>query len=94
MGMNKPHKNIMGNLKKLEKVWASNTSLTETAINKPRKVEVTAIRITPDKTTGQLIPDKSTRKEASSTWYKSIDDPEKYSTGSFCKHEQIQTDGG
>jgi hypothetical protein len=34
----------MGKRKKLEKVWASKTSLTETAMNSPKKVEVTARR--------------------------------------------------
>lgn len=47
MGINSPHKNNIGNLKKLEKVWASNTSLTDMAINKPSKAEVTqkALRV-------------------------------------------------
>src|SRR5690554_3249204 len=45
-GINKPHKNIIGTLKKFEKVCASNTSLTDTAISSPRKVDVTDIRIT------------------------------------------------
>lgn len=57
-GIKRPHKNIMGNLKKLENVIASKTSLTETAINNPRKVDVTAIKITLIITGTQLIPDR------------------------------------
>jgi hypothetical protein len=33
----------MGKRKKLEKVWASKISLTATAMNRPRKVEATAL---------------------------------------------------
>lgn len=67
IGINSPHKNIIGNLKKFEKVCASKTSLTETAINNPRKVEVTAINTTPINVNGQFIPDKSTINNANST---------------------------
>jgi len=56
MGINNPHKNIIGNLKKLENVWASNTSLTETEINKPKNVEVTAIKIIAENKSNQLNP--------------------------------------
>jgi hypothetical protein len=48
----------MGNRKKFENVCASNISLTDTAINSPRKVDVTAIRITLIITGIQLIPDR------------------------------------
>ena len=44
MGINNPQRNIIGKRTKLEKVCASNTSLTDTEINRPRKVEVTAIK--------------------------------------------------
>jgi len=37
IGINRPHKNNMGNLKKFENVWASNTSFADTAINNPVK---------------------------------------------------------
>jgi len=37
----------MRNRKKLENVCASNTSLTVTAMNKPKKMDVTAIKKTP-----------------------------------------------
>ena len=63
-GINKPHKNIIGNLMKLENVCASKTSLTETEINSPRKVEVTAIKNTPDKTPAQFVPERSVRNDA------------------------------
>lgn len=67
MGINSPDKNIIGNLKKLEKVCASKTSSTETAINKPRKVDVIAINRTTINVKSQFIPDKSIRKEANRT---------------------------
>lgn len=54
----------MGNRKKLEKVCASKTSLTDTAINKPRKVEDIAIKITAGITIDQMIPERSARKTA------------------------------
>jgi len=54
-GINKPHKNNIGNLKKFEKVCASNTSFADTAINKPNKAELTAIKITAITTALQLI---------------------------------------
>jgi hypothetical protein len=77
MGINSPHKNIIGNLKKLEKVWASKTSLTETAINSPRKVEVTAIITTPKNVINQLIPDRSTINEANNTGMNALIIPKK-----------------
>jgi len=45
IGINRPHKNNMGNLKKFENVWASNTSFADTAINNPSKAEVIAIKL-------------------------------------------------
>src|SRR5690554_2892810 len=72
MGINKPQRKIMGNRKKLEKVCASKTSLTETAINKPRKVEVTAISTTLMKVETQLIPERSIINEAKSTGTKAL----------------------
>lgn len=72
MGINKPHKNIIGNLKKLENVCASNTSLTETAIKSPRKVDVTAINTTPIKVDNQFIPERSTINEANNTGMKAL----------------------
>jgi hypothetical protein len=43
----------MGNRKKLEKVWASKTSLTATAMNSPKKVEATAISSTAGRNNAQ-----------------------------------------
>jgi hypothetical protein len=57
----------MGNLKKLEKVWASKTSLAETEINKPRNAEVTEIKKIPGKAGNQLIPDISVKTTAMSS---------------------------
>src|SRR5690554_4954882 len=75
MGINKPQRKIMGNRKKLEKVCASKTSLTETAINKPRKVEITAIGRTPVSVNIQLIPERSVKKEAKRTGTKALTIP-------------------
>ena len=67
IGINNPHKKSMGNLKKLDNVCASNTSLTDTAINKPIKAEVIAIKITAIITIGQFIPLKSVKNAAKTT---------------------------
>ena len=73
--MNKPQRKIMGNRKKFEKVCASKTSLTETATNNPRKVEVTAIKRTLIKAKNQLMPERSIRKEAKRTGMKPLITP-------------------
>lgn len=65
----------MGKRKKFENVCASNTSRTETAINKPKKVEVTAISSTLKKAAGQLIPERSAKKEAKKTGIKALITP-------------------
>ena len=57
----------MGKRKKLEKVWASNTSLTATAMKRPRKVEATAIRKTAGTNAHQDTPERSVRKAAMTT---------------------------
>jgi len=64
MGKNKPHKKIIGKRKKLEKVWASNTSLAETEIKSPRKVDTIPINIIAGATRDQAIPDMSARNAA------------------------------
>src|SRR5690606_42090496 len=73
--MNRPQRKIMGKRKKLEKVCASKTSLTETATNNPRKVEVTAIRRTLMKADNQLMPERSIRKAAKRTGRKALKTP-------------------
>jgi hypothetical protein len=64
IGMNSPHKNIMGNRKKFENVWASKTSLTETAMKSPRNVETIAIKTMAGIARHHDIPDKSTKNNA------------------------------
>jgi hypothetical protein len=59
MGKKRPHRNIIGKRKKFENVWASKTSLTETAINRPKKVELMAIRIVAGTRMAQFTADKS-----------------------------------
>jgi hypothetical protein len=75
-GMKRPHRKIMGNRKKLENVWASKTSLTDTAIKSPRKVEVTAIRKTPPNTRSQLMPERSVMNRAKITGTNPLNMPE------------------
>ena len=72
MGINRPHRNIIGNLKKFEKVCASKTSLAETAINNPRKADVTAINTTPANVNSQFIPGKSIINDANNTGIKAF----------------------
>ena len=75
MGKNKPHRNNIGNRKKFEKVCASNTSLAETAIVKPKSADVTAMKNTASSAAPQLIPTKSTKKDANSTGTKALNSP-------------------
>jgi hypothetical protein len=75
IGRNRPQRNIMGNLKKLENVCASNTSLTETAMKRPRNVDVTAMRNTPTAKDNHATPDKSTKNEAIITGIKALTMP-------------------
>lgn len=85
MGINKPHKNNMGNLKKLDRVWASNTSLTDTATNKPSKAEVIAIKTTPIMVILQLTPLRSTRNAAKITGTKALTMPNRIAPSIFAK---------
>jgi hypothetical protein len=64
IGKNSPHRKIIGKRKKLEKVWASNTSLAETEIKRPRKVDTIPMRIMAGTTSDQAIPDMSARNAA------------------------------
>jgi hypothetical protein len=64
IGKNNPHRKIIGKRKKLEKVWASNTSLADTEIKRPRKVETIPIRIMAGITKDQAIPDIYVRNAA------------------------------
>lgn len=77
MGKNNPHRKIMGKRKKLENVWASNTSLTETAMKSPRKVDATPIRIIAGITRAQAIPERSARKAAIITGTKALTTPKR-----------------
>jgi len=56
IGINRLHKNNIGNLKKFENVLASNTFFPDIAINKPSKAEVIAIKIIAASVILQLIP--------------------------------------
>jgi hypothetical protein len=63
-GKNNPHRKIIGKRKKLEKVWASKTSLAETEIKSPRKVDTIPIRTIAGTTKAQVILDISARNAA------------------------------
>ncbi len=69
---NNPHRKIIGKRKKLEKVWASKTSLTATAMNRPRKVDATDIRRTVGTTSSQSTRARSTRNAAMSMGTKAL----------------------
>lgn len=66
-GRYRPQRKTTGNRTKLENVYAAQTSLTDTAINSPRKAAVLAIRTTTGSSVPQLIADRSVMKPASST---------------------------
>jgi hypothetical protein len=91
--MNNPHKNSMGNLKKFENVWASNTSRTATAINKPRKVEVTAIRRTLRNAEIQLIPERLVRNDAKMTGIAALTIPNKIAPVVFASINRLRSIG-
>jgi len=75
IGINKPQRNTIGKRKKLKKVWASNTSLTEIAMNKPKKVEVIEISTIPKIADNQSIPDISATNEANNIGTKALTIP-------------------
>jgi hypothetical protein len=77
MGKNNPHRKIIGKRKKLENVWASNTSLTETAMKSPNKVDTMAIRTIAGITRAQAIPESSARKAAIITGTKALTMPKR-----------------
>lgn len=77
MGKNSPHRKIIGKRKKLENVWASNTSLAETAIKSPRKVDTIPIRMIAGITSDHAIPERSTRNAAIIMGTKALTIPKK-----------------
>ena len=77
IGKNSPHKKIIGKRKKLEKVWASNTSLTETAMKSPRNVDTIPMRMMAGATSGQVIPDRSVRNAAITMGTKALATPKR-----------------
>jgi hypothetical protein len=77
MGKNNPHRKIIGKRKKLEKVWASNTSLTETAINNPRKVDTMPTKTIAGMTSDHAIPERSIRNAAMITGTKALTIPKR-----------------
>ena len=63
-GKKRPHRNIIGNRKKFERVWAWKTSVTQTAMKNPRSALAAAIRKTETKKVGQMTEAKSLTKNA------------------------------
>jgi len=77
IGKNSPHRKIIGKRKKLEKVWASNTSRAETEIKSPRKVDTIPMRIMAGTTKDQAIPDMSARNAAITMGTKALTIPKR-----------------
>jgi hypothetical protein len=67
----------MGNRKKLDNVWASNTSFADTAMNRPNKADATAMRKTPATAVPLSIPFKGTKNAANATGIKALIKPNK-----------------
>src|SRR4030043_629310 len=74
-GIKSPQRKIIGKRKKLEKVCASKTSLTDTAIKRPRRVEVTEIRKIAPSAGSQLMPDRLVIKDANKTGTNALNRP-------------------
>jgi hypothetical protein len=91
--MKRPQRKIMGKRKKLEKVCASNISFTDTAIKRPRRVEVTAIRKTAPSVESQWMPDKLVRKEAKSTGTKALIMPKRMAPLVFASIRKFRSRG-
>ena len=94
MGKNKPHKKTIGKRRKLEKVCASKTSLTETATNRPRNVELTAMKKNPTHGwqpghTGQIH-----KKRGHDQRHGGVEQAENNRPGRLGQHEQSQGNGG
>jgi len=83
----------MGNLRKLENVCASKASLTETAIKRPRKVELIAISRMPAKVGNQLIPDRSVRKRAKTRGTKAFSTPKMIAPVVFANMRRFSESG-
>lgn len=61
----------------MEKVCASKTSFTDTAIKRPKRVEVTEIKKTAPMTGSQLILDRWVRKDANKTGTNALNRPKR-----------------
>jgi len=82
-GKKRPHKKTIGNLKKFERVCASKISVTETAMSRPRKVEVTAIIRMAGKTTLHATMDRSTINAAINMGMHALTNPKKKAPAVF-----------
>src|SRR4030043_1784716 len=76
-GIKSPQRKIIGKRKKLEKVCASKTSLTDTAIKRPRRVEVTDSRKSAPSAGSQLMPDRLVIKDANKTGTNALNRPKR-----------------
>lgn len=77
MGKKRPQRKIIGKRKKLENVWASKTSLTDTATKRPRNVETIAIISTAGNAAAQATCERSARNKARITGTKAFAIPNK-----------------
>lgn len=75
----------MGNLKKFEKVWASNTSFADVAIKSPSNVELIEVSNTPIVAVPHLMPVKSAKNTAKATGTKALMIPNKIAPDIFAR---------
>jgi len=87
-GKNRPQRKIMGKRKKFENVCASKTSLTETAMSRPRKVDATAISTTAGTMAVQATPERSARNTARMTGTKALAVPKRIAPDDPPGHEE------
>ena len=83
----------MGKRKKFERVCASNTSFAETAISKPIKVEVRAIKKTAVNRIPQLIPPRLTKKDAKITGTKAFRQPNRTAPDILARTSMLKLTG-
>ena len=82
-----------GKRKKFEKVCASKTSLTATAIKRPRNVEATATRMTAGIKAPHTTPDRSVIRAAMSTGTNALARAHEDGAAGLGQHQDLQRDG-
>lgn len=93
MGINRPHKKTIGKRKKLEKVCASKTSVTETAMKSPKKVDVMAIKMTLKMSITQFIFETEMKNKAMRIGTNAFTMPNKIAPSVFASISQVRLMG-